>query len=125
MDFKFRFENILQRELTLKIIKYSLNVFILLTLFSCSEVKNKILLNGNSLELSDENFEKLNNLLINFNSKNCNSTKLNDFFKVLDQSFDQNNFTLKFTVSNNYEKTIKTIKFKKPNCVTEEMNQLL
>ena len=109
----------------MKIVKYSLNVFILLTLFSCSEdtkeVKNKILLNGNSIELSDESFEKLNNLLINDNSKNCNSTKLNDFFKGLDQSFDKNNFNLKFTDSKNYEKSIK---FQKPNCISEEMKKL-
>ena len=58
---------------------------------------NKIFLNGNSVELSSENFEKLNNLLIKVNPKNCNSKILNDFFKDLDQSFDKNNFTLKFT----------------------------
>ena len=88
MDFKFRFESVLQSELTLKIIKYSLNFSIILTLVSCSddsnEVKNKIFLNGNSVELSSENFEKLNNLLIKVNPKNCNSTMLNDFFKDLD-----------------------------------------
>ena len=125
MDFKFRFESVLQRELILKIIKYSLNVFILLTLLSCSEdtneVKNKIFLNGNSVELSSENFEKLNNLLIKVNPKNCNSTKLNDFFKDLDQSFDKNNFTLKFTDSENYEQTII---FQKPNCMNEKIKKL-
>ena len=125
MDFKFRFENIHQRKLTMKIVKYSLNIFILSILLSCSEdtkeVKNKILLNGNILEISDENFEKLNNLLINFNSKNCNSTKLNDFFKGLDQSFDKNNFTLKFTDSKNYEKTIK---FQNPHCISEKIEKL-
>ena len=42
MDFTFRFESLLQRELTLKIIKYSLNVFILLTLLSCSEDTNEV-----------------------------------------------------------------------------------
>ena len=125
MDFKLRFENKLQRELTMKIVKYSLIFFILLILFNCSEdskeVKNKILLNGNSIELSDENFEKLNNMLINVNSKNCNSTKLNDFFKGLDQSFDKNNFTLRFSDSKNSEKTIR---FQKPNCISEEMKKL-
>lgn len=109
----------------MKIVKYSLIFFILLILFNCSEdskeVKNKILLNGNSIELSDENFEKLNNMLINVNSKNCNSTKLNDFFKGLDQSFDKNNFTLKFTDSENYEQTIK---FQKPNCMNQKMKKL-
>jgi len=109
----------------LKLIKYSLNVFIILTLLSCSEdtneVKNKIFLNGYSIGLSKENFEKLNNLLINFNPKNCNSTKLNYFFKGLDQSFDKNNFTLKFTDSENYEKTIK---FQKPNCMNQKMKKL-
>ena len=109
----------------MKILKYYLNIFILLTLFSCSEdtkdVKNKILLNGKSIELSDKNFKKLNNLLINVNSKNCNSTKLNDFFKGLEQSFDKNNFTLKFTDSENYEKTIK---FQKPSCMNEKMKKL-
>ncbi|MDC1133520.1 hypothetical protein OAT42_01215 [Alphaproteobacteria bacterium] len=109
----------------MKIIKYSLNVFIILTLLSCSEdtneVKNKIFLNGNSIGLSKENFEKLNNLLINFNLKNCNSMKLNNFFKGLDQSFDKNNFTLKFTDSENFEKTIK---FQKPNCMNQKMKKL-
>lgn len=112
-------------ELTLKIIKYSLAVFILLTLLSCSEdtneVKNKILLNGNSVRLSEDNFEKFKNLLININPKNCNSTKLNDFFKSLDQSFNKDNFTLKFTDSENYEKTIK---FQKPNCINQKMKKL-
>ena len=125
MDFKFRFESVLQRELILKIIKYSLNVFILLTLLSCSEdtneVKNKIFLNGISVELSSENFEKLNNLLIKVNPKNCNSMSLNDFFIDLDQSFDKNNFTLKFTDSENYEQTIK---FQKPNCMNQKMKKL-
>ena len=106
----------------MKIIKYSLNVFILLTLLSCSEdtkeVKNKIFLNGNSVELSEENFKKLNNLLINVDQKNCNSTKLNDFFKGLDQSFNKNNFSLKVIDSDNYEKTIT---FQKPNCISKEM----
>ena len=109
----------------MKLIKYSLNVFFLLNLLSCSEnlneLKNKIFLNGNSIELSSENFEKLDNLLINVNPKNCNSTKLKDFFKVIDQSFDKNNFTLKFTDSENYEKTIK---FQKPNCVNQEIKKL-
>ena len=109
----------------MKIVKYSLNFFILLILLSCSEdskkVKNKILLDGNGVELSDEEFEKLNNLLITVNSKNCNSSKLNDFFKDLDQNFDKNNFTLTFTDSNNYEKTIK---FQKPNCISEEIEKL-
>ena len=109
----------------MKIIKYSLCILIFLTLLSCSEdaneVKNKIFLNGNSVELSSENFEKLNNLLINVNPKNCNSTKLKDFFKVLDQSFDKNNFTLKFTDSENYEKTIK---FQKPNCMNQKIKKL-
>ena len=125
MDFKFRFESVLQRELTLKIIKYSIKVFILLTLLSCSEdtneVKNKIFLNGISFELSSKNFEKLNNLLIKVNPKNCNSMRLNNFFKDLDQSFDKNNFTLKFTNSENYEQTIK---FQKPNCVNQKMKKL-
>ena len=109
----------------LKSIKHSINVFILLNLLSCSEdlneVKNKIFLNGNSIGLSSENFEKLNNLLINVNPKNCNSTKLKDFFKVIDQSFDKNNFTLKFTDSDNYEKTIK---FQKPNCMNQKIKKL-
>ena len=109
----------------MKIIKYSLNVFILLTLLSCSEdtneVTNKIFLNGNSVELSSENFEKLNNLLIKVNPKNCNSMSLNDFFIDLDQSFDKNNFTLKFTDSENYEQTIK---FQKPNCMNQKMKKL-
>ena len=109
----------------MKIIKYSLNVFILLTLLSCSEdtneVKNKIFLNGNSVGLSSENFEELNNLLIKVNPKNCNSTKLNNFFKDLDQSFDKNNFTLKFTDSENYEQTIT---FQKPNCMNRKMKKL-
>jgi len=109
----------------LKIIKYSLNVFILLTLLSCSEdtkeVKNKIFLNGNSVELSEENFKKLNNLLINVDQKNCNSTKLNNFFKGLEQSFNKNNFSLKFTDSDNYEKTIT---FQKPNCRNVKMKKI-
>ena len=125
MDFKLKFEIVLQKELTLKIIKYLLNVFILLTLLSCSEdtkeAKNKIFLNGNSVELSSENFEKLNNLLIKVNPKNCNSKMLNDFFKDLDQSFDKNNFSLKFTDSENSEQTIK---FKKPNCLNQKMKKL-
>ena len=124
MDFKFRFESVLQRVLTLKIIKYSLKLFILLTLLSCSddtnEVKNKISLNGNSIELSSENFEKLNNLLIKVNPKNCNLKRLNDFFIDLDQSFDKNNFTLKFTDSENYEQTIK---FQNPNCMNQKMKK--
>ena len=70
---------------------------------------------------NSEEFEKLNNLLITVNSKNCNSSKLNDFFKDLDQNFDKNNFTLTFTDSNNYEKTIK---FQKPNCISEEIEKL-
>ena len=125
MDFKLKFEIVLQKELTLKIIKYLLNVFILLTLLSCSEdnneAKKKIFLNGNSVELSSENFEKLNNLLIKVNPKNCNSKMLNDFFKDLDQSFDKNNFSLKFTDSENSEQTIK---FKKPNCLNQKMKKL-
>ena len=109
----------------MKIVKYYLSIFILLTLFSCGEdnkeINNKILLNGKSVELSNENFKKLNNLLINVNSKNCNSTELNDFFKSLDQSFDKNNFTLKITDSENYEKTIK---FQKPNCMNQKIKKL-
>ena len=84
-------------------------------------MKNKIFLNGNGVGLSWKNFKKLNNLLINVNPKNCNSTKLKDFFKVLDQSFDKNNFTLKFTDSDNYEKTIK---FQKPNCMNQKIKKL-
>ena len=109
----------------MKIIKYSLCILIFLTLLSCSEdaneVKNKIFLNGNSVELSLENFEKLNNFLIKVNPKNCNSTMLKDFFKDLDQSFDENNFTLKFTDSDNNEQTIK---FQKPNCMYQKMKNL-
>lgn len=44
--------------------------------------------------------------------------KLNDFFKGLNQSFDKNNFTLKFIDSENYEKTIE---FQKPNCMNQKM----
>ena len=124
MDFKIRFESVLQRELTLKI-KFFVNIFILLILLSCSEdtneVKNKIFLDGNNIELSSEDFEKLNNLLVKVNPKNCNSMMLNDFFKDLDQSFDKNNFTLKFTDSENYEQTIK---FQKPNCMNQKMKKL-
>ena len=109
----------------MKIIKFYLNIFILLTFFSCSEVtkevKNKILLNGKKVELSNENFKKLNNLFTNVNSKNCNSMKLNNFFKSIDQIFDKNNFTLKFTDSENYENTIK---FQNPNCINEKMKKL-
>ena len=109
----------------MKLIKYSLNIFILLTLLSCSEdpneVKKTILLNGNSVELSLEKFEKLNNLMIYVNPKDCNSMKLNEFFEVIHQSFDKNNFTLKFTDSENYEKTVK---FQKPNCMNEKIKKL-
>ena len=106
-------------------IKFFVNIFILLILLSCSEdtneVKNKIFLDGNNIELSSEDFEKLNNLLVKVNPKNCNSMMLNDFFKDLDQSFDKNNFTLKFTDSENYEQTIK---FQKPNCMNQKMKKL-
>ena len=81
----------------------------------------KIIKKWNSIELSEKNFKILNNLLIDVNSKNCNSTKLNEFFKGLDQSFDKNNFTLKFIDNESYEKTIK---FQKPNCMNEKMKKL-
>ena len=47
--------------------------------------------------------------------------KLNNFFKSIDQIFDKNNFTLKFTDSENYENTIK---FQNPNCINKKMKKL-
>ena len=129
MEFKFRFECILQRELTLKIIKYSLNIFILLTLLSCSEENEKKTSNAAIMTLSSYNgsnqkiiskfdFPKLKTIINSKDTKDiCHSNLLKNYFSELNINFDQNNFKLVMTeeTKNNNSKTT-SIKYKNGNC---------
>ena len=129
MDFKFRFESVLQRELTLKIIKYSLNIFILLTLLSCSEENEKKTSNTAIMTLSSYNgsnqkiisefdVPKLKTIINSKDTKDiCHSNLLKNYFSELNINFDQNNFKLVIAeeTKNNNSKTT-SIKYKNGNC---------
>ena len=129
MEFKFRFECILQRELTLNIIKYSLNIFILLTLLSCSEENEKKTSNSaimtlssyngsNQKIISEFNVPKLKTILNSKDTKDiCHSNLLKNYFSELNINFDQNNFKLVMAeeTKNNNSKTT-SIKYKNGNC---------
>ena len=129
MESKFRFECILQRELTLKIIKYSLNIFILLTLLSCSEENEKKTSNtaiitlssyngSNQKIISEFNIPKLKTILNSKDTKDiCHSNLLKNYFSELNINFDQSNFKLVMAeeTKNNNSKTT-SIKYKNGNC---------
>lgn len=129
MEFKFRFEWILKRELTLNIIKYSLNIFILLTLLSCSEENEKKTSNtaimtlssyngSNQKIISEFNVPKLKTIINSKDTKDiCHSNLLKNYFSELNINFDQNNFKLVMaeeTKNNNFKTT--SIKYKNGNC---------
>ena len=129
MEFKFRFECILKRELTLNIIKYSLNIFILLTLLSCSEENEKKTSNtaimtlssyngSNQKIISEFNVPKLKTIINSKDTKDiCHSNLLKNYFSELNINFDQNNFKLVMaeeTKNNNFKTT--SIKYKNGNC---------
>ena len=129
MEFKFRFECILKRELTLNIIKYSLNIFILLTLLSCSEENEKKTSNtaimtlssyngSNQKIISEFNVPKLKTIINSKDTKDiCHSNLLKNYFSELNINFDQSNFKLVMAeeTKNNNSKTT-SIKYKNGNC---------
>ena len=113
----------------MKIIKYSLNIFILLTLLSCSEENEKKTSNtaimtlssyngSNQKIISEFNVPKLKTI---FNSKDtkdiCHSNLLKNYFSELNINFDQSNFKLVMAeeTKNNNSKTT-SIKYKNGNC---------
>ena len=113
----------------MKIIKYSLNLFILLTLFSCSEENEKKTSNTAIMTLSSYNgsnqkiisefdVPKLKTIINSKDTKDiCHSNLLKNYFSELNINFDQNNFKLVIAeeTKNNNSKTT-SIKYKNGNC---------
>lgn len=94
-------------------------------IIGCSDKNEKIVnLNGKKINLSAENFEKIEIIIKeNYFSKECDTLnlKLDNFFKFLDIEFNKENFNLKILNENEDKRLEYNIKVKNQTCFKTEM----
>lgn len=93
-------------------------------IIGCSDKNEKIInLNGKKINLSAENFEKIETIIKeNRNSKECDNLnlELDNFFKFLNLEFNKENFSLKILNKSEDKRLEYNIEVKNQSCSRKE-----